>query len=164
MGVGTPGLGAIGTSPRTRGKQYSCSYPILPSRNIPAHAGKTPDWMTDETNRPEHPRARGENIPLLPSPRSKVGTSPRTRGKQATLREEKTSERNIPAHAGKTGKMAEYPHGPPGTSPRTRGKRQVFARLGVQRRNIPAHAGKTPAAACRTLDCWEHPRARGENG
>ena len=172
-----------GTSPRTRGKHGAQSVIKLKERNIPAHAGKTPPFGRNPGQKPEHPRARGENewggsrffVPF--------GTSPRTRGKLEYAHGLVTHSRNIPAHAGKTSSMTwmncsapEHPrargentpqsiltskHG--GTSPRTRGKlKPAWDALGAGR-NIPAHAGKTRRLRILTLIPREHPRARGEN-
>ena len=52
--------------------------------------------------RPEHPRARGENVPLQHGMVSILGTSPRTRGKPMFSHTIIFPRRNIPAHAGKT--------------------------------------------------------------
>ena len=72
------------------------------TRNIPAHAGKTP-MMSLKTPAPvEHPRARGENDFPFGSGSMRNGTSPRTRGKRPMLRIVDDPTRNIPAHAGKT--------------------------------------------------------------
>ena len=132
---------------------------------------------------PEHPRARGENVTLPAGVAGGTGTSPRTRGKLATIEMTNAGFRNIPAHAGKTagpgviprvfqehprarGENREKSHTAStrgGTSPRTRGKPLFERHVTPESRNIPAHAGKTiSTSACKSL-CSEHPRARGEN-
>ena len=133
------------------------------SRNIPAHAGKTPGRVEWAYSSAEHPRARGENVIPTSERPELMGTSPRTRGKRSSALVDLLSPRNIPAHAGKTPlrgervcENEEHPRargenavdsvesgGTRGTSPRTRGK-QVFHRGTTHcERNIPAHAGKT---------------------
>ena len=135
--------GAQGTSPRTRGKLAANLKPFNAARNIPAHAGKTSFSWSKGSERPEHPRARGENKFCELGAKLVDGTSPRTRGKPSTAHPTPALARNIPAHAGKTGEKGRlfsrrqehprargentylgfprYPGG--GTSPRTRGKR-----------------------------------------
>ena len=92
--------------------------------------------------KPEHPRARGENLAGGLYGFFGGGTSPRTRGKPLGAYRLLNSDRNIPAHAGKTAtfpsfKAAQEEHPRArgenyqlvtkkvfhlGTSPRTRGK------------------------------------------
>ena len=178
-----PRSGARGTSPRTRGKRYRFLRRCDCVRNIPAHAGKTPQSLRVGHPPGEHPRARGENIPKPCAPKRNSGTSPRTRGKRTLPWTGQQSTRNIPAHAGKT-----LPHPPvetlppehprvrgenrkamisvpfkSGTSPRTRGKRDQGMHGITNRRNIPAHAGKTQCRTAHPKRLPEHPRARGEN-
>ena len=153
----------IGTSPRTRGKQFLGLDHLANSRNIPAHAGKTHRDGTLANPAPEHPRARGENGFGVAFGARVWGTSPRTRGKHARCHESCSVGGNIPAHAGKTSSAtslvttnAEHPRARGeneqtfdpfleelGTSPRTRGKRYCVECLDSSSRNIPAHAGKT---------------------
>ena len=152
-----------GTSPRTRGKRLTIGDINYISRNIPAHAGKTPYRLVWLSLTWEHPRARGENSSITLSASIPSGTSPRTRGKRGTPRPRVRERRNIPAHAGKTclicSNMMIFPEHPRargentinrscctcgmGTSPRTRGKRPSPEVLNRKSGNIPAHAGKT---------------------
>ena len=98
-----PGRG--GTSPLTRGKLRRSAGRGAPSRNIPAHAGKTQLGGGAAGADEEHPRSRGENRSLRPTRSCLRGTSPLTRGKQHSRRALELSARNIPAHAGKTRTM-----------------------------------------------------------
>ena len=152
-----------GTSPRTRGKLILYHLNLTPSRNIPAHAGKTALAIVEGILSQEHPRARGENLRKRYRTHHPRGTSPRTRGKHDDVYIEWEANRNIPAHAGKTvflGRVFEGQQEHPrargenddhaseachmlGTSPRTRGKRGHWGARGLGERNIPAHAGKT---------------------
>ena len=174
---------AMGTSPRTRGKQPRQLQQQPEHRNIPAHAGKTITIVVVVVSGGEHPRARGEN----PNAERKLfvqeGTSPRTRGKPHRHRRRQRRLRNIPAHAGKTASlralpclMTEHPrargenpdgsqwgYSAEGTSPRTRGKHVVVGYQTTAARNIPAHAGKTKYRFWVFRRAAEHPRARGEN-
>ena len=152
-------------------------------RNIPAHAGKTSASTSTENKKPEHPRARGENIAECDLTLAEQGTSPRTRGKRLHSGVGVGCGGNIPAHAGKTLVMGfiadvnvEHPRArgenlvkfdngfeTRGTSPRTRGKPGRGSGAGGTPRNIPAHAGKTCGAPYTPAPNQEHPRARGEN-
>ena len=52
---------ALGSSPLTRGKLLSQIAAWLPTRLIPAHAGKTSRVWSQSSGRGAHPRSRGEN-------------------------------------------------------------------------------------------------------
>ena len=150
---------------------------------IPAHAGKTVSTTVCSKSGRAHPRSRGENgsrvrpLPCVP------GSSPLTRGKLLTGRENCALCGLIPAHAGKTRGLAgrrtsqgAHPRsrgensGPSsfcqsawGSSPLTRGKHDdgvaPRARVGL----IPAHAGKTKCGHVAFCTYRAHPRSRGEN-
>ena len=70
-----------GTSPRARGKLRRGDQRLVGHRNIPACAGKTQEDYSCYVLRQEHPRVRGENVPLLFLVYMGGGTSPRARGK-----------------------------------------------------------------------------------
>ena len=116
---------------------------MCPSRNIPAHAGKTLPCSPSPDILSEHPRARGENQVRVDGHAVGHGTSPRTRGKRPIWCRPTEAGRNIPAHAGKTSGWCMGRGLSCGTSPRTRGKRFTIN--------------------YRLVNCAEHPRARGEN-
>ena len=92
-----------------------------------------------------------------------AGSSPLTRGKQASRPRSTTWQRLIPAHAGKT----RYSHGNDpllgGSSPLTRGKPPGWAGGAPACGLIPAHAGKTFGGWVTGAVTWAHPRSRGEN-
>ena len=112
-----------------------------------------------------------------------LGSSPLTRGKQASPRSSRKKIGLIPAHAGKTN--TRRPRSAPGrahprsrgentrrpafrspakgSSPLTRGKRRLQQERDVQERLIPAHAGKTSPQRISRYSRWAHPRSRGEN-
>ena len=116
---------------------------MCPSRNIPAHAGKTRSgWMVTPSGT-EHPRARGENDPFGAVPPRRAGTSPRTRGKLQVGAWGEVLGGEHPRARGEN--LIEWPRKALscGTSPRTRGKRFTIN--------------------YRLVNCAEHPRARGEN-
>ena len=150
---------------------------------IPAHAGKTVVRVKIVRRLGVHPRACGENGFLGIHSPSRVGSSPRMRGKRLRQVLLERAMGFIPAHAGKTTPEAPRPRAPRvhpracgentdlsawavsfmGSSPRMRGKhtRQVPSRCDA--RFIPAHAGKTGRRSRRTGARTVHPRACGEN-
>ena len=150
---------------------------------IPAHAGKTARTHSGRGLSRAHPRSRGENGENDDIAGLSVGSSPLTRGKQASEDTEFWAVGLIPAHAGKTPQRrrrrscrAAHPRSRGenitwiaqlitscGSSPLTRGKRVGTQRHRCGRRLIPAHAGKT--CRCRRAIRLRraHPRSRGEN-
>ena len=113
-----------------------------------------------------------------------MGSSPRVRGKRASLARIPAPIRLIPARAGKInptdnrnrasrahprvcGENKVAIHGvldAIGSSPRVRGKR-IFLELSIFEHGlIPAHAGKTFLETPVVGLSWAHPRACGENG
>ena len=152
-----------GSSPLTRGKPLASLSGCEIERLIPAHAGKTIPCDAHLFNTPAHPRSRGENPVLPPTPATSRGSSPLTRGKPAA--EETLNEGGglIPAHAGKTAQRRlsransrahprsrgenrtrrQKPTTESGSSPLTRGKHPRRLATRSLHRLIPAHAGKT---------------------
>ena len=176
-------VGAVGSSPLTRGKLQGAKDSWLGNRLIPAHAGKTMQRYPDHSGSAAHPRSRGENTADDALTQQPAGSSPLTRGKPLGSFIRDDADRLIPAHAGKTGAGS-----PPtsdrrahprsrgenvelstkkalegGSSPLTRGKRADHRRDGPQQRLIPAHAGKTPGGTPVRQAPAAHPRSRGEN-
>ena len=114
---------------------------------------------------------------------AEAGSSPLTRGKQATDRVCARGRGLIPTHAGKTcqrpghsvGKWA-HPHSRGenhdvggglglfnGSSPLTRGKPDLTMEDATALGLIPTHAGKTPPHSARMAATRAHPHSRGEN-
>ena len=91
-----------GSSPRGRGKPLPVRRVVLVLRLIPARAGKTCAFRYQRSHGWAHPRAGGENLASLGKSVSKVGSSPRGRGKLPTVRRVGSPVRLIPARAGKT--------------------------------------------------------------
>ena len=149
----------------------------------PAHAGKTPAFTLAAAGVRDHPRACGENKPIMMRVTSLAGSPPRMRGKRDLAESESDKGGITPAHAGKTRttpllvrKAGDHPRACGensrlprvsfvvlGSPPRMRGKRR---RTGVSRAwpgITPAHAGKTSCGTERHLCSGDHPRACGEN-
>ena len=176
-------VGAVGSSPLTRGKRSSAKARRAIRRLIPAHAGKTAPLNLPWGPTGAHPRSRGENALMGMIYAPEDGSSPLTRGKLSARPCFCEGRRLIPAHAGKTQAfpMREPTHGAHprsrgeneasltallkgrGSSPLTRGKPTPMRWAPSPTRLIPAHAGKT-APDRRTQHRSEaHPRSRGEN-
>ena len=152
-----------GSSPLTRGKLLQAAEVLLSRRLIPAHAGKTCAPRGYAQRRAAHPRSRGENKRPWMSWLRPAGSSPLTRGKQASRRPELAHARLIPAHAGKTADcQAQWRKW--GAHPRSRGEnrlvhwptRQVMG-------SSPLTRGKRLSCGIRTWTGAAHPRSRGEN-
>ena len=110
-----------------------------PCRFIPAHAGNTWTGRCFRKRSTVHPRTRGEHMRWVVSPRSRIGSSPHTRGTRLnsfprhvrirfipahagnTIRHEGGRPRFIPAHAGNTRPRLVDSHSWSGSSPHTRG-------------------------------------------
>ena len=102
---GQPGQKIVlrGSSPLTRGKPKTATFPPSVSWLIPAHAGKTMRPAATRLTPRAHPRSRGEN-PLVETIQScESGSSPLTRGKRDGGPAGGRGLGLIPAHAGKTG-------------------------------------------------------------
>ena len=176
--------GAVGSSPRVRGKPRGDPEQSGNGGLIPACAGKTTGRKRTRRRGAAHPRVCGENRPAAAPPRRSSGSSPRVRGKHGRADERRAGEGLIPACAGKTASSGAPPgsarahprvcgenvHDCPfrgcrrGSSPRVRGKHQARRSPPTGARLIPACAGKTFAATRSTRSSSAHPRVCGENG
>ena len=172
-----------GSSPRGRGKPEDDARAKDEDRLIPAWAGKTSTHERVSGRWRAHPRVGGENGWVCPCLWSRLGSSPRGRGKRHGQPASHVCPGLIPAWAGKTrrGWMAwaclgahprvggenefvptEVAEGS-GSSPRGRGKRPPGCRLCGPHRLIPAWAGKTSPASRSARRVPAHPRVGGEN-
>ena len=91
-----------GSSPLTRGKRLARLTLVELAGLIPAHAGKTTMLAAPMYLVGAHPRSRGENVACLSVARTRVGSSPLTRGKLRNQETQRVGGGLIPAHAGKT--------------------------------------------------------------
>ena len=112
---------AVGSSPLTRGKLATLSFPPRTQGLIPAHAGKTSGCGQRRRAMGAHPRSRGENYGVEIELFDGYGSSPLTRGKPARREHQLIRPRLIPAHAGKTASTIRTA-GPNGAHPRSRGE------------------------------------------
>ena len=175
--------GAVGSSPRVRGKRPCCLLGRGGVGLIPARAGKTTSIRRHRCSPRAHPRACGENASLDLESSVFIGSSPRVRGKRRGRGRPTDHDGLIPARAGKTRATARKSSGaqahpracgenvvpeqaqvdPAGSSPRVRGK-LGHDLLGDEADGlIPARAGKTPMDSSTTPTRRAHPRACGEN-
>ncbi len=175
--------GKCGSSPRMRGKRIP-RHPVCQTiRIIPAHAGQTPAMPHRAGPSPDHPRACGANFSNVGNASTRVGSSPRMRGKRALFQILQGQPRIIPAHAGQTAiprrawdSCSDHPRacganvyvqvapsGKDGSSPRMRGKQRLVDGDLVHLRIIPAHAGQTHGRWKAPSATTDHPRACGAN-
>ena len=120
-----PLASVAGSSPRVRGKREAGSNAPRRPRLIPARAGKTGATCTAPSSGRAHPRACGENLSADSASSSRVGSSPRVRGKRPGLQRHPARRRLIPARAGKTAPgpsifCASWAH------PRACGENEIF--------------------------------------
>ena len=94
--------GQSGSSPRGRGKLEPCGKRRPYVRLIPAWAGKTQNFTSQDVDMRAHPRVGGENEIGCGVMFAACGSSPRGRGKLASRRNSATPNGLIPAWAGKT--------------------------------------------------------------
>ena len=91
-----------GSSPRVRGKLQPKQARQLPTRLIPACAGKTYATHESANDTGAHPRVCGENWGEVSGDVGFSGSSPRVRGKRECAGARPVGARLIPACAGKT--------------------------------------------------------------
>ena len=174
---------SVGSSPRMRGKRTARTVGDVVHRIIPAHAGQTGAACAGPHSAADHPRACGANNWQILRITSRLGSSPRMRGKRHAQIPVLLPVRIIPAHAGQTltawiypSSHADHPRAcganipralplsyRSGSSPRMRGKRLRRIQTAFSTRIIPAHAGQTYAYGYEFYRHPDHPRACGAN-
>ena len=102
----SPSLAIDGSSPHTRGAPERGSEKKSGCRIIPAYAGSTWSRSTCRPSPRDHPRIRGEHMPLTRVRTMSSGSSPHTRGARLADFPELRPERIIPAYAGSTSKSS----------------------------------------------------------
>ena len=151
-------------------------------RIIPARAGSRSSTSRIHCLRKDHPRARGEQIVLLPSSLTMMGSSPRARGADRSTKSQRLDLRIIPARAGSSvylGMRDDQGRDHPrargeqllrcficgasrGSSPRARGAEAEGVGLIKCFGIIPARAGSRSYELTPITTSRDHPRARGE--
>ena len=97
-----PQPGLRGSSPHTRGAQLAAHRRHGRGRIIPAYAGSTELVVVGHDETQDHPRIRGEHQSAMMTYLTLSGSSPHTRGAQATTPHAVRKDRIIPAYAGST--------------------------------------------------------------
>ena len=131
----------------------------------------------------DHPRIRGEHLPMDSPSLAPIGSSPHTRGAPSAYQCTTSRAGIIPAYAGSTARP-ERPNLPPEDHPRIRGEHMAAPMVrGVSMGSsphtrgalvshavalevsgiIPAYAGSTVLLATARSPCRDHPRIRGEH-
>ena len=173
----------MGSSPLTRGTLLHLGSCCLAVGLIPAYAGNTARYHITAAVGRAHPRLRGEHAAGADDGRPLGGSSPLTRGTQATQTMADCQCGLIPAYAGNTVCVGESCTSA-GAHPRLRGEHPALARgagfasgsspltrgtpvssslLVPGQGLIPAYAGNTPSHSGPRALTWAHPRLRGEH-
>ena len=154
---------AGGSSPHTRGAPFSTS-PIGPASGIiPAYAGSTTLHLAFRVDRADHPRIRGEHMPIPMVVMCGIRIIPAYAG--STIRPPSRSRRprDHPRIRGEHADVRAGFAGAAGSSPHTRGAPRPLPPWLVGSRIIPAYAGSTSTRAPPIASPRDHPRIRGEH-
>ena len=151
-----------GSSPRVRGKRFSCRAVGAFRRLIPACAGKTGVGEGEGEHVAAHPRVCGENPNSCTTWFRYRGSSPRVRGKRPGSARRSTNPRLIPACAGKTVARLDQPH-QGGAHPRVCGENVARLDQPHQGRAHPRVCGENHLpASVRVPHLGSSPRVRGK--
>ena len=93
---------ARGSSPHTRGARQAIPEHGVRQRIIPAYAGSTYGHYQSSAMMSDHPRIRGEHVPLVCDATRELGSSPHTRGALILNITLLSGGGIIPAYAGST--------------------------------------------------------------
>ena len=152
----------MGSPPLARGIRHIITCCGCGNGITPACAGNTPEDETSGLPFKDHPRLRGEYIPVLAPPPPAKGSPPLARGIHMSFKTSTSGPRITPACAGNTdsggcnGKSNK-------DHPRLRGEYEAFnGRTIVLHGITPACAGNTTNLTPTTIADWDHPRLRGE--
>ena len=113
----------LGSSPHTRGARFYGEPLQIAGGIIPAYAGSTQDRSDVPHLTPDHPRIRGEHVPVDVERGVSAGSSPHTRGAPLKPLRPFLILGIIPAYAGSTPSQVSTEMSPKGSSPHTRGAR-----------------------------------------
>ena len=172
-----------GSSPLARGTPADAGPSRASFRFIPARAGNTSGPPPPSTDRPVHPRSRGEHAGDIVGLASASGSSPLARGTPGERGDRGRPARFIPARAGNTAarlvpvksssvhprSRGEHsstsicPSPKRGSSPLARGTPGSATCDKTPVRFIPARAGNTTPGAPSAATATVHPRSRGEH-
>ena len=153
-------------------------------RIIPALAGNTIGCLCNVQPAKDHPRSRGEYVPVSEECGLGLGSSPLSRGIPLRPPPRAGGAGIIPALAGNTGLRHDDPRSRTdhprsrgeyvspaldalrdvGSSPLSRGIHPLISNVAGITRIIPALAGNTDVQDSAASPHWDHPRSRGEYG
>ena len=174
---------SLGSPPHTRGTRYLVIQLWSPAGITPAYAGNTASVQLSLSNTQDHPRLRGEHLPMQSAQVIHRGSPPLTRGTLKCYMLTVVSGRITPAYAGNTEattlligasrdhprlrgehyKNKPFPKMKKGSPPLTRGTLS-FSQSELKDYGItPAYAGNTNRWCERSCKFWDHPRLRGEH-
>ena len=133
-----------GSSPPARGARNGADRERLPAGIIPACAGSTHTIRRRSSPHGDHPRLRGEHLPLTTVLRSPLGSSPPARGAPGEPEDDDEMGGIIPACAGST-QRHRSPRSTPRDHPRLRGEHSLFVdRSKVMPGSSPPARGAPP--------------------
>ena len=99
----------FGSPPPTRGKGRRKLWLTFRLRITPAYAGKSVWEVSYGATTKDHPRLRGEKVPVGKAGEENPGSPPPTRGKEGRPGNRFVSSRITPAYAGKSQRTASGP-------------------------------------------------------
>ena len=152
-----------GSPPHARGRRLGARAAQLQCRITPACAGKTKADMRGGEDLEDHPRMRGEDLPVDDRRDGRWGSPPHARGRLYSEYWNSPWAGITPACAGKTLAALKFWALTPGSPPHARGRRGVDGCLDDASRITPACAGKTWPRGRSQRPPWDHPRMRGED-
>ena len=176
------GMIVVGSPPHTRGQAVPRGRAKWLQGITPAHAGtrcRTRRWQPVQE---DHPRTRGDKVPLSTDCAISAGSPPHTRGQVTPAQAEAVVARITPAHAGtrESGTSFRKPHPDHprtrgdklfpglhadffvGSPPHTRGQAAPASRPALGIGITPAHAGTRFPLRSAPAPRQDHPRTRGD--
>ncbi len=152
----------LGSPPRVRGTANTVRVLRLSRRITPARAGNRFSMVCIIVRGWDHPRACGEQRPVILQGLVKLGSPPRVRGTGPDTRIHTQAYRITPARAGNSTAGYTSSRMTCGSPPRVRGTEAQAALAVITARITPARAGNRSCSKRRETRSWDHPRACGE--
>ena len=153
----------VGSSPHTRGAPFGMNYSRMEGGIIPAYAGSTTGTQARRCSRTDHPRIRGEHVPVQCELGDRAWIIPAYAGSTPPSRRRLRRRRDHPRIRGEHVVHRSSFLSSSGSSPHTRGAHWTRWGIRVGARIIPAYAGSTPGCATGPTSRRDHPRIRGEH-
>ena len=153
--------GVRGSSPRVRGRRQNLRRHHSTRRLIPASAGQTTRSPCPVGSKWAHPRECGADVANNLGKGTRVGSSPRVRGRRGHGGSFRRRRGAHPRECGADRRATLGCRWLRGSSPRVRGRRPTCRARRASCRLIPASAGQTLATALTRTVRWAHPRECG---